>query len=201
MMRIGRKLKKYLIAGLFAILPLWLTYYILYAIFSVATGLARPFLRLVPGLIHKPFLLETLSFFGTVVILLSAGALLTNMVASRLFLGFELYLGRVPLLAWIYTSIRKLTNLFSRREGEKIARVVMFEYPRKGIYVIGFMTSEVVAEINAKAAKNLVNIFLPTTPNPTSGYLLMLPLADVVPLDISMEDAVKIIVSGGAANP
>ena len=127
---------------------------------------------------------------------------MANVIGRRLFLLFEGYLQKIPVLSWIYQSVRGLMSLFSGKdEKSQLKRVVMIEYPRRGIFVMAFATTNAADEFNSKAGKTLVNVFLPTTPNPTSGFLLMVPREDVVTLDISIEDAVKVIVSGGAIAP
>ena len=114
----------------------------------------------------------------------------------------EKLVDRVPLLSWIYSSIRKLTSLFYEGDGQsRFKRVVMVEYPRKGMYVIAFATNEAMEELNTKTKKKLISVFLPTTPNPTSGFLLMVPKEDLIPLEMSTEDAVKLIVSAGMSTP
>lgn len=198
---IFNNLKNYLLAGLVAILPLWISYYVLLAVFRLTTSLAKPFLKSIPSLASTPFLLDIVSFCGTLLIVIGLGVLLTNMVGRRLFLILERVLQRVPVLSWIYQAVRKLTALFYQEGESRFQRVVMIEYPRKGIYVIGFMTTESVRIFNDRSGRKLVNIFLPTTPNPTSGFLLMVPKDDVIPLDISTEDAVKLIASGGVVAP
>jgi len=195
------KLKNYFLAGLIAVLPLWVSYYILIAVFKIAASGAKPFLKTISPLQSSPTLLNILSVLGTVLILLFLGVILTNIVGRRIFHMLERVLQTIPLLSWIYSSIRKLTALFYQDAGSsgKLKRVVMIEYPRKGIFVLGFVTTESENIFNEKAKHKLINVFLPTTPNPTSGFLLMVPKEEVMPVEISTEDAVKLIVSGGIA--
>ena len=202
MLNLWNKLKNYLLVGLISILPLWITWFFLYAVFSVIAGLAKPFFKNIRPLADMPFLLNITSFLGTLLLVLGLGILLTNVVGRRLFLRFEGYVEKIPVLSWIYQAVRGLITIFSQEdEKSRFKRVVMIEYPRRGIFVMGFATTDTVNVFNSKAGKTLVNIFLPTTPNPTSGFLLMVPREDVVPIDISIEDAVKVIVSSGVIAP
>lgn len=202
MLNFWNKMKNYLLVGLISILPLWITGFFLYAIFRVIASLARPFLRNIQPLADMPLLLNITSFLGTILLILGLGVVLTNVVGRRLFMRFEGYVEKIPILSWIYQAVRGLITIFSQ-EGERsrFKRVVMIEYPRKGIFVMGFITTGAVNAFNSKAGKTLINIFLPTTPNPTSGFLLMVPKEDIMTLDISVEDAVKVIVSSGVIAP
>lgn len=195
------KLRNYLIVGLIAILPFWISYFILYAVFNITASLAKPFVKFIPGLANAPFWLNVVSFLGTLIIVIGVGVLLTNVVGRRVFKTVEQALHRIPILSWIYQAVQKLTSLFYGEGGNRYQRVVMLEYPRRGIFVLGFMTTESVQMLNDKARQTLINVFLPTTPNPTSGFLLMVPKEDVILLDMSTEEAVKLIVSGGVAAP
>ena len=205
-MLILKKLKNYFLAGLVAVLPLWITFLIGRALVRILiyipTDLAKPFLTYFPEIADHPMLLNLASLILTISFVIFLGILLTNVLVRRIFFGLEKLFEKIPLLSWIYTAIRKLTTLFYDDNKEsRFKRVVMIEYPRKGIHVIGFVTTDCQAELSSKAGKKMVNVFLPTTPNPTSGFLLMVPTTDVVPLDMSTEEAVKLIVSGGVASP
>ena len=106
----------------------------------------------------------------------------------------------MPILRTIYSAIAQMTESFRNQEGNKKS-VVLLEYPRKGSWAVGFATKENVGEIKTKLNINLVNVFVPTTPNPTSGFLLMIPIEDITYLDMSFEEASKFIVSAGTTNP
>jgi len=197
------KLRKYLIAGMIAILPFWVTYYVLFAVFNLAASLAKPFLKYIPPLASAPTLLNILSVLGTIIIVFGLGIVVTNVVGQRVFRMVETLFQRIPLLSWIYTSIRKLILIFYDHDDaeQKFKRVVLVEYPRKDCYVFGFVTSEVIPQINAAVKGDLVHVFIPTTPNPTSGFLLLVKKKEVINVDISTEEAIKLIVSFGIAAP
>lgn len=198
-----KRLKNYFLAGLIAILPFWATFFILLTVFRIIASVAKPYLEPIPYLSSFPLLLEVVSFLGTTLTVVLLGVLLTNVLGRRIFLWFDRLVQNLPILSWIYSSIRKLTTIFYAEGGpaESLKHVVMIEYPRKGMYVIGFLTSNTLPELSKKAGTDLVNIFLPTTPNPTSGFLLLVPKGDVTPLEMSTEDAIKLIVSAGMAAP
>lgn len=126
---------------------------------------------------------------------------------SRIFIGqlllkfFERILNRLPLINLVYNTVKQLVDTFSQQKKAVFEQVVMIEYPRKGIYAIGFLTNQAKGEVQALTGENLVNVFVPTTPNPTSGFLLMLPKKDVIPMQMSIGDGMKAIISGGAVTP
>ncbi len=191
--------KKYFIVGLIAILPLWITCFILIAVFNVIASLARPFLATIPLLAESPLLLNALSFVGTVLFVLGLGVFMTNVVGRRIFHAFERSLQRIPILSGIYSSIRKLINLFYD-EGpmaKRFERVVFAEYPRKGVFSIGFVTSEGSPALTSRIGKDVLTVFFPTTPNPTSGVLIVFPKDEVTPTDITVDSAIKMVISGG----
>ena len=113
---------------------------------------------------------------------------------------FENVLKRIPILRTIYSAIGQMTDTFTNTDKEK-KNVVLIEYPRKGSWAVGFATKDNSGEISDRTKRNLVNVFVPTTPNPTSGFLLMFPKEEVIYLDLTFEEASKFIVSAGTSNP
>jgi len=192
-------LKNYLIVGLIAILPLWITYFIILAVFNVVVSLARPFIGALPFLPDSPLMVNVISFVGTILFLFGLGVFMTNVVGRKIFLMFEASLQRIPVLSGIYTSIRKLINVFYD-EGpmtKRFERVVLVEFPRKGVFSFGFVTSEGGPTLAKRIGKDVLTVFIPTTPNPTSGFLIVVPKDEVVAMDISVDGAVKMVISGG----
>ena len=127
------------------------------------------------------------------------------MIFSTLFgkaiLGyFDNLITRIPFAGNVYKAIKQITETFSNADAA-YQKVVLIEYPRKGVHAIGFMTGSTKGEIKTKTNKEMVNVFVPTTPNPTSGFLLLFPVEDVVELDMSVEDAIKLVVSAGLVIP
>jgi uncharacterized membrane protein len=109
--------------------------------------------------------------------------------------------GKIPLISRVYLAVQQIRDVFVNREGAVFQQVVLLEYPRKGIQAVGFVTSDEQGIVQETTGKTLWAVFVPTTPNPTSGFLLYLPPDDLIPLDMSVEDAMKLIVSGGAYIP
>ena len=119
---------------------------------------------------------------------------------EKIFNLFESLLNKIPIIRTIYSAVEQLIETFTKSKSDK-KTVVLIEYPRKGVYAVGFATKENTGEIKNKAGKELINVFVPTTPNPTSGFLLMFPKDEVIYLDLSFEEASKFIVSAGSFNP
>ena len=121
-------------------------------------------------------------------------------IGKKLLEVFNNILKRIPILRTIYSAIVQMTETFTKNDDKKKS-VVLVEYPRKGSWAVGFATKDNTGEISAKTKKQLINVFVPTTPNPTSGFLLMFPKEDVIHLDLSFEEASKFIVSAGTTEP
>jgi len=128
------------------------------------------------------------------------GSLSLSFLGKKLLLFINDLFKRIPVLRTIYSAIVQMTETFTKSKDNKKS-VVLIEYPKKGTYAIGFATKENTGTIKKKTGKELINVFVPTTPNPTSGFLLMFPKEDVIYLDISFEEASKFIVSAGTTNP
>lgn len=193
----ANKFKKYFITGTFAILPLAATIFILNWLFNVADDLAVDFVALITG--------RRIKGLGvlTILILVFLTGLFTANVLGRTLLNYsEAMITRVPVAGVIYRTVKQIIEAFST-EKSAFQRVVMLEYPRKGIYALAFVTgiSEGFLEQGAGGGERLVNVFLPTTPNPTSGFLLLVPEKELIPVDITVEEGIKLIISGGVITP
>jgi uncharacterized membrane protein len=142
------------------------------------------------------------SFVALVLVILGTGAFARNFVGAQAVAFGERILARIPVVRRIYLAVRQISEaLFADRKGV-FRRAVLFEYPRKGIWSVGFVTAESSGEVDSELPGVAhYHVFLPTTPNPTSGYLLMIPKEECRPLDMSIEDALKLIISGGAVSP
>lgn len=209
MNRISNAFKQNFLAGLIVTVPFGLTVFILFklgkwivALLSAAPAkvLIRPLSQLPPSV----FQLSTfgIGLVGTIIIVLFVGSV-ARFYTGRKLLGIgESIIARIPLARTIYTASKQVIESIFLATGFKgVKRVVMFEYPRKGIYSIGFVTGTVKENAGRNiSGRNLVSIFVPTTPNPTSGYYIMLPEEDIKELPISTEDAFRIIISGGLAD-
>lgn len=205
MKRITGSLKRNFLAGLLVTIPFGLTLFILLKLGKWIIGLvsAAPAKFLIKPLSELPPLLFQFATFaigisGTILIVLIAGAIARNYIGRKL-LGFgEGLISKIPLARTVYTATKQIIEALLHGTGFKgISRVVMFEYPRKGIYSIGFVTGVLQ---HTESGKRLLGVFLPTAFNPTGGYYIMIPEDEVKELSISVEDAFRIIVSGGLAS-
>lgn len=202
------RLRNYFITGIAVILPAALTILILrYLVLTINNRILNPILGLLePSLreteiIYLKYLIKGLVLVAVCGAVILIGFATKNIVIRRLISFGERLLYKIPLINKVYTSIREITNAFLTHGKRVFQRVVLVEYPRKGIYSIGFVTSESRGEIQAKVHERIINVFIPTTPNPTSGVLLMVPKESVLDLDMSVEDGIKLVISGGAITP
>ena len=195
---------------------LFLTAWIVVWLFRLFSGiLARPMAWLVgqqtlgrpfPGLgwlgLEIGHLVPLVSILALMLLILAAGALARNFIGQRMLRTGERILTRIPVIRRIYVAVSQISEaLLSDRKGV-FRRAVMFEYPRRGTWSVGFVTSESRGEVDrVTPGVPHYHIFLPTTPNPTSGYLLIVPQEECIDLDMSVEDALKLIISGGAVTP
>ncbi len=191
-----RLLRKYFLAGLFVLLPLVVTVYVLVFSFNLVDGIFKELVRVVVGR-HVP----GAGFLLTVCLVFLTGVLATNVGGRRLLAWGESLLLRLPLVRTVYTTSKQVVEAFSLSGREGFQRVVLVEYPRRGLYSIGFVTGKAPAEVSARAERPLLSVFVPTTPNPTSGYLLLVPREEVVFLEMSVEDGLKLVISGGLVTP
>ena len=209
-----RQLWRYLVTGLMVWVPLIVT---LWVVWSVVSGLGFGIERLIEDLVEtlnrfgdrvEPFRFLTyldyhpgLGFLVTLAVFLTTGLITRYLVARRAIRFGEGILERIPLISSIYRAVEQIRDVFVRREGTVFQKVCLIEYPRPGILVVGFVTSDEHGIVQETLSKELVAVFVPTTPNPTSGFLLYLAPDAITELDISVEDAMKLIVSAGAYIP
>jgi uncharacterized membrane protein len=200
-------LKRYLIAGLLVWLPLGVTVLVIRLLVTFMDKL----LVFIPVQYHPDTLLgfhiPGLGVVLAVLIVLITGIIVANFFGRQLVAAWESLLGRIPLVRTIYHSVKQVAVTIFSSQGKSFRRVLLIEYPRKGIYTLCFQTGDAVAEVMEKTGKEVINVFVPTTPNPTSGFFIMVPEEDVQELDISIDDALKMIMSlgvivpGGKENP
>ena len=149
---------------------------------------------------YLPYNIPGLEILIAVLIITFIGWLSLSFIGKRLFDLLETILNKIPILRTIYSAVGQLIETFTSSKDNK-KNVVLVEYPRKGVWAVGFATKENTGEIKRKVNKDLINVFVPTTPNPTSGFLLMFSKDEVIYLDLSFEEASKFIVSAGSTNP
>ena len=204
--KLRHKLQTTFLTGFLAVIPLLITIILVSFLFNIFDNfLNTPFSRLfkemgLPQIIghHLP------GFIGLLVLILFTffmGLILKNVIGRKTIYFIERLMSKLPLIWNIYYSSKQILEAISTKNKNAFQQVVLIEYPRKGIYTIGFISSEAKGEIKASTKKEMVNVFLPTTPNPTSGFLLMVPKEDIIPLSMNIEEGIKLVVSGGMVAP
>ena len=188
--------RNYFIAGIVVLIPIGITVYLTLLIVKISSNI-------IPKEINPnhylPYDIPGLEILIAIIIITLVGGLSLSFIGKKLLATFENLLKRIPILRTIYSAINQMTETFTNTEDNK-KNVVLVEYPRKGSWAVGFATKENSGQISNKTNKKLVNVFVPTTPNPTSGFLLMFPKEDVIYLDLTFEEASKFIVSAGTSN-
>ncbi|MFA7074069.1 MAG: DUF502 domain-containing protein [Endomicrobiaceae bacterium] len=200
----GKKnfLKKYFVAGLFLILPLWLTALVIVLIFNWTSGFSMPYLLplfkfFISDKSWVYLLAKVSSFFLTLVIIWSVGFFTTKLIGKKIFSLLEELLSRIPLFGSIYASLKKLMSFFSSNDKKmNFQKVVFIPFCNKESYCMAFATGEKI--INGK---KYVTVFMPTTPNPTTGFLILIKEEDVLETNFTVEEAIAYIISGGILIP
>jgi len=191
------KLRNYFFAGVVVLIPIGITVYLTIIIINISS-------KILPKEINPnhylPYNIPGVEIIITLFLITFIGWLSLSFLGKRMLDLFNKILKKIPIVRTIYSAIGQMIETFSKSDKER-KNVVLVEYPRKGTWAVGFATKDNAGEIKNKTNKNLVNVFVPTTPNPTSGFLLMFPKEDIVYLDMSFEEASKFIVSAGTSNP
>lgn len=190
------KLKTIFTTGLLTLLPLAITLYVFYLVFTFLDNLLGDLIKSlfdysVPGI----------GFAAGLLLILLVGFIATNIIGNKIIGFSDQVLQRLPLAKGIYTSAKQIIDAFTVQGKSAFQKVVLLEYPRKGLYVLGFVTGSSKGEIQNKTHEATVNIFVPTTPNPTSGMLILAPKHEVIELAMTVEEGMKVIISGGLVSP
>jgi uncharacterized membrane protein len=205
MKKVHRKkgFKGYFITGLLVVVPLYLTVYVLTLIVRFMDSLVNILPRILRPDTYLPFHLPGQGIVFTVLGVFVVGVLTTNFFGQKLLGLTDRLMARVPLLSTVYNSSKQLLETFLSKEHEGFRKVVLVEFPRKGVHSMGFITGRTTGELKEKASAEAtaLNIFVPTTPNPTSGYYIVAKESEVIALDMSVEDAFKVLMSGGMITP
>jgi len=188
-------LRRWLIAGILIWLPLGATLLVL----RFVIGLLDTSLLLIPGAIRPD--VPGLGILLSVILVLGTGAIAANYVGRRLLVWTEAMLGRIPLVRTIYGGIKKLAETVLSDQSVSFRQAVLIEYPRKGIWSIAFITGSPISEVQEKTRTTVLTCFVPTTPNPTSGFILLVPESEVIRLDMSVEEAMRLVISLGVVTP
>jgi len=189
-------LKRYFITGLLVITPIWGTYLVLSALLRFLEGFLGDLLK---GL--SRFYVPGMGIATLLLLILLVGFLATNFVGRKIVAYWESLMARVPFVRSIYTVLKHIVDTVSVQGKEQFRRVVLVEFPRKGVYSIGFLTGITQGEVQDLTEERVVNVFIPTTPNPTTGFLIFVPESDIIPLSMNIEDGMKMIISGGLYSP
>ena len=192
------RLRNYFITGIVVLVPIGITLYLTKFFISVSSKLI-PY-NLNPNN-YLPYAIPGLEILLSVLFITFIGGISLSFIGKRILKFVNDLFKRIPILRTIYSAIGQMTESLAPNKRNNKKSVVLIQYPRKGSWAVGFATKDNKGEISEKTNANLVNVFVPTTPNPTSGFLLMFPKEDVVFLDMSFEEASKFIVSAGTANP
>ncbi len=209
-----RNLRQYMTTGLLVWIPFFVTLWVAWWVFTKVGGGINTFFK---GLVYYinavaarvPAIHEKLAFeydpwvgFLMATLLFLTTGFLTRYLVARKIIGYgERILGKIPLISRLYLAVQQIRDVFMTREGAVFQAVVLVEYPRPGLLVVGFITAREHGVVQKACGRDLTAVFVPTTPNPTSGFLLYVPSNELTPLNISIEDAMKLIVSGGAYLP
>ena len=194
---IAAKLRNYFITGIVVLVPIGITFYLIKFFISVSP-------KLIPRNINPnnylPFSIPGLEIFLSVIFITIIGGLSLSFIGKKILQLFNDLLKKIPILRTIYSAIGQMAETLAPKRKRKKS-VVLVEYPRKGSWAVGFATKDNKGEISKKINKSLVNVFVPTTPNPTSGFLLMFPKDEIIYLDMNFEEASKFIISAGTSDP
>ncbi|MDH3339516.1 MAG: DUF502 domain-containing protein [Gammaproteobacteria bacterium] len=196
-----KRLRRYLVAGILVWLPLGITYFLL----RFLVGLMDRSLRLLPeGFRPEAWLGVAIPGLGvilTIIVVLLTGLLAANFVGRSIVGGWESLMERIPIVRSIYSAAKNFAEIVFSDTGSAFSKVLLVEYPRKGIYSLTFQTASDIGEIQGRTGEEVVCCFVPTTPNPTSGFIIILPKKDAIELDMEVDEAVKLIMSLGVVVP
>ena len=192
------KLRNYFITGVLVLIPIGVTVYL--TLFFI-----KIFAKILPQEINPnnylPYSIPGLEIVISIIVITVVGWLSLSFLGKKLVKFVNDIFKKIPFLRTVYSAIGQMTQSFAQNKQSRKKSVVLVEYPRKGSWAVGFATQENKGEIVSKTNKNLINVFVPTTPNPTSGFLLMYPKDEIIYLDMSFEEASKLIVSAGTSDP
>ena len=191
------RLRNNFIVGVVVLIPIGITVYLTLFITKISSKILPKELN--PNH-YLPYDIPGVEIIISIILITFIGWLSLSLIGKKLLEIFNNILKRIPILRTIYSAFVQMLDIFTKSNENK-KNVVLIEYPRKGSWAVGFATKENKGEISKKSKQNLVNVFVPTTPNPTSGFLLMFPKEEVIYLDMSFEEASRFIVSAGSSEP
>jgi uncharacterized membrane protein len=189
-------LRNYFITGVVVLIPIGFTLYLSKILIGISSKVIPQNLN--PNS-YLPFAIPGLEIIISIIFITIVGGLSLSFLGKKILKLIDDLFKRIPFLRTVYSAILQMTETFSKKDDDKKS-VVLVEYPRKGVWAVGFATRENKTEMSAKVNKKLINVFVPTTPNPTSGFLLMFPMDEIIYLNMSFEEASKFIVSAGTSS-
>jgi uncharacterized membrane protein len=199
--RLQHFVRRNFLAGLLAVLPLVITIWIIHWL----VDLLESGMQLLPAFLRPehllPFYIPGLGALITLVMIVVLGMVVSNVVTQRVTRYANRVLLRIPVFRGVYVAVKRLVEAILLPQHENFRRVVLLEYPRKGVYAIGLVTGVTEGEVQERTAARVMNVFVPTTPNPTSGYYVLVPEDDIIPLSMTVEEAFKLVMSGGIVTP
>lgn len=191
-------LKRYLLTGLLVVTPLWGTILILKTLFVTVDGILGD---VVSRYLTPAYYIPGLGIVTLVLLVFLVGLLAANFIGRRVVKVWEDSLDRVPVVRGIYSTLKSMMDILSFKDRERYNRVVLIQFPKNGHYCFAFVTGVTQGDLQQFTTDTLLNVYVPTSPNPTSGYFLLVPEQEVTPVDLSVEEAMKLIVSGGLYTP
>lgn len=201
-MSFGQRLRAYLFAGILVTAPITITLYLAWVIVNFVDNQITP---LIPAKYNPesylPFALPGLGVLVLALALIFIGALTAGLVGKLWFRFTEQMLNRMPVIRNVYSAVKQILETVLAQQSNAFREAVLVEYPRRGMWAIAFITGRTKGEVQNLTEEETINVFLPTTPNPTSGFLLFVPKQDLVPLSMTVEEAIKMVISGGIVTP
>ncbi|QXM05702.1 DUF502 domain-containing protein [Crassaminicella indica] len=191
-----KTIRKIFLTGLFVFIPIGVTISVIIWIFNVVDSIFRVPLERIIG-----FRIIGIGFILTILIIFGTGVFATNYLGKEFIDLIERTLSKIPIVKTVYLSIKQLIDTIFMKQRYAFKNTVLVEYPSKGIFTIGFVTADAPLEVSEKVGENMKSIFIPTTPNPTSGMFVMISQKNITPLNISVEAALKLVISGGILLP
>lgn len=201
-MSLSQRLRAYLFAGVLVTAPIFITFYLAWLFVTFVDSKINP---LIPAKYNPesylPFAVPGLGLVILIIGLMLVGALTAGFF-GRLWMRFsERILSQMPVIRNVYSAVKQILETVLAQQSNAFREAVLIEYPRRGMWAIGFLTGKTKGEVQNLTEEECINVFLPTTPNPTSGFLLFVPKKDLVPLSMTVEDAIKMVISGGIVTP
>ena len=196
-LKVSSKIRNYFFTGIIVLIPIGFTLYLSKFLINISSKVLPTYVN--PNS-YLAFSIPGLEIIITIIFITFVGGLSLSFLGKKFLKLIDKLFKQIPLLGTFWSAVQQMSQSFKQNKHNKKS-VVLIEYPRKGIWAVGFATQENEGEITNKVQKKLLNVFVPTTPNPTSGFLLMIPIEDVIYLDMSFEEASKFIVSAGTTKP